>query len=122
MIANTFFRSGMIETWGRGIRKINEACRHFGKPAPVFEVKPNELKVTFYSDANITANITLNETQRRILALMAQTPRITVKALAEEIGIADRNVKSNISVLKKAGLVERVGAAKNGQWVVKEER
>jgi len=119
MIANTFFRSGMIETWGRGIRKITEACRYFGKPDPVFKVKPNELKVTFYSDASITANITLNETQRRILTSMAQNPRITVKALAEEVGIAERNVKSNISVLKNAGLVERVGAAKNGHWAVK---
>jgi ATP-dependent DNA helicase RecG len=46
-IANTFFRSGQIETWGRGIEKIEEASRKARKPAPVFEVTPAEVNVTF---------------------------------------------------------------------------
>ena len=49
-IANTFFRSGFIETWGRGIERITTACREAGKREPLFEVSPGEVKVTFYID------------------------------------------------------------------------
>lgn len=33
-IANVFFRSGEIETWGRGIQRIFAACKEAGTPRP----------------------------------------------------------------------------------------
>jgi len=33
-IANVFFRSGEIETWGRGIQRIFTACKESGTPRP----------------------------------------------------------------------------------------
>ncbi len=33
-LANTFFRAGLIEAWGRGYEKIREACREAGAPEP----------------------------------------------------------------------------------------
>ncbi|MDR0354612.1 MAG: hypothetical protein LBJ64_02595 [Deltaproteobacteria bacterium] len=35
LIANAFFRAGMIESWVRGLEKITETCKDAGKPAPV---------------------------------------------------------------------------------------
>ena len=64
-------------------------------------------------------NIGVNETQRKILDLMIQNPEITAGRIAEFIGIAKRNVESNISRLKALGFVERVGADKTGHWVVR---
>jgi len=131
MIASTFFRSGMIESWGRGIEKIKNTCREAGKPDPEFEFKYNrEFSVTFYSDANITTNNTIKDTikdtinfeandmQSAILKLMKANPRITAKAISDELGINERNVKNNIKTLKDAGIIERAGAKKNGQWTV----
>ncbi|MDR0284361.1 MAG: putative DNA binding domain-containing protein [Propionibacteriaceae bacterium] len=46
-IAGAFFRSGQIETWGRGIVKIEEACRADNKPLPVFRVKSREVSAAF---------------------------------------------------------------------------
>lgn len=34
-LANAFFRAGEIETWGRGIQRIFEACENAGTPAPI---------------------------------------------------------------------------------------
>jgi predicted HTH transcriptional regulator len=34
LIADAFFRAGYIESWGRGIEKINRACREHGISAP----------------------------------------------------------------------------------------
>ncbi|MDR1677890.1 MAG: hypothetical protein LBS44_05810, partial [Deltaproteobacteria bacterium] len=49
LIANTFFLSGLIESWGRFLEKITEACKNAGKPAPLLEYKyGRELSVTFF--------------------------------------------------------------------------
>jgi ATP-dependent DNA helicase RecG len=118
-IARVFFRSGMTEAWGRGIEKIINSNVNAGKPKPEFEMVGNGLIVSFYGDANITANITLNETQKKLLALMVSNPQVTIKELSERIGISERNIKSNIKTLKNEGRVERIGASKNGSWITK---
>ena len=124
MIANAFFRAGMIESWGRGIENITNACRASGKREPTFEYKRGrEFSVTFYSDGVITTNITtktgVNETQKRIVAIMSGNPYATARAIADELGIAERNIKNHIKALKDAGTIDRVGATKNGHWIVK---
>ncbi|MDR1541231.1 MAG: hypothetical protein LBU32_25190 [Clostridiales bacterium] len=104
-IANTIFLSGLIETWGRGIERITTACKEVGKPEPFFEASSSEIKVTFFTDANIGENIGINETQRKIMKIMKimlGAPTISAKAIATEIDIAKRNVEANISFLKKA--------------------
>jgi len=77
-IAYAFYRAGYIETWGRGIERINNACKDAGKPEPLFEVSPSEVSVTFYTDINIGENsgenigdsIGENNKQTKILQLM----------------------------------------------------
>lgn len=36
-IANTFFRAGFIESWGRGIEKIATTCKGYGCPSPEWD-------------------------------------------------------------------------------------
>ncbi|MCL2444376.1 MAG: winged helix-turn-helix domain-containing protein [Treponema sp.] len=67
----------------------------------------------------IVDNINENTTKDRILKLMHDNPKITTKALAENIGIAVRNVQDHIQTLKSMGLIGRVGNTKSGYWVVK---
>ena len=38
-IAYAFFRAGMIEAWGRGIRRIAEMCKEAGNPAPEWKLQ-----------------------------------------------------------------------------------
>jgi ATP-dependent DNA helicase RecG len=51
---------------------------------------------------------------------MRSNPKISAKAIGEEIGITTLGVEKSISGLKKAGIIERVGAAKGGHWILKE--
>lgn len=37
-LANVFFKSGMIEAWGRGFEKIREACALYDGPLPEYEI------------------------------------------------------------------------------------
>lgn len=47
-IANTFFRSGLIESWGRGIERIVKACEQEGTPAPEWEVLGGDFWTVFH--------------------------------------------------------------------------
>lgn len=47
LIANTFYRAGFIESWGRGIMKIREACINAGNSEPIYHIKQDELTVVF---------------------------------------------------------------------------
>jgi ATP-dependent DNA helicase RecG len=128
LISGAFYRSGLIESWGRGIEKIITACREDGKPDPMFEATRSEMTVMFTDNAqtqsddfgaNFGANFGLTAIKQKIIELMLANPRIKAQELADETGVTKRNVEYAIRALKKAGVVDREGAAKNGRWVVK---
>jgi Predicted transcriptional regulator containing an HTH domain and an uncharacterized domain shared with the mammalian protein Schlafen len=48
-LANVFFKSGMIEAWGRGFDKIREACKKYNGPLPEYEM--NEEGIMVYCKA-----------------------------------------------------------------------
>ncbi len=125
LLANTFFRSGQIEAWGRGIEKITDACKEWSKPEPFYRIASNEVMIGFITDAGIGDRIgdnigdITNETQEKIISYMRSEPTISARIIAERIGIAPRNVETNIRILKNKGLIDRVGSAKSGHWIVK---
>lgn len=47
LIANTFFRAGFIEAWGRGIQKIKDSCASAGNDLPEYRVKKEDIMVIF---------------------------------------------------------------------------
>jgi ATP-dependent DNA helicase RecG len=51
--------------------------------------------------------------------MMHEQPNISAKAIADKAGMTSRGIQKNIYVLKKVGIVERVGSAKGGHWVLK---
>jgi len=129
LIAGAFFRSGQIEAWGRGVEKIAEACKDWGKPVPFYKIRANEVMIGFDTTAtsvnddnncveDCVENCVENETQIAILKLMREQPTISAREISEHIGMSHRGVQYNINVLKNAGLVKRVGPAKGGHWKI----
>ncbi len=49
-IANTLFRSGYIESWGRGIEKMINYCLDAGIPAPKYSFEGSDFLVEFRKD------------------------------------------------------------------------
>jgi len=47
LIANTFFRCGFIESWGRGIDKMNKACIADGLQSPVYQTISDSVVLKF---------------------------------------------------------------------------
>ena len=44
-IAGAFFRAGYVETWGRGIQKICEACKQYGVSNPEYIIHSEDILV-----------------------------------------------------------------------------
>lgn len=63
-IAKTFYRAGYVETWGRGIEKICEACKEEGANNPRYEVLGHGITLIF--DALKIENDTTKETEKEV--------------------------------------------------------
>jgi ATP-dependent DNA helicase RecG len=67
---------------------------------------------------NFGANFGLTDTQKKILLLAQADSTINVQDIADQIGQTKRSIEYNIKKLKDKGLLQRVGANKNGTWIV----
>ncbi len=130
-IAYAFFRAGAIEAWGRGIRRIIDACREEGSPKPTWRLDTHGsgLRVRFpFSEAYRAADLairgedletaTQKTTADRILDCFRTAPESTQRAVAERLGLTPDGVKYHIRRLKAAGRLRRVGSGPMGRWQV----
>ena len=144
LLAQILYYSKDIEKFGTGLQRIANACKEadvrvefkmlklgfavvFYREEKVVDYLGRVIKDKANNDVGIVKNIVDNiaetisvtATQEMIIKLMHNNPKITAKAIAQEIGIAPRNAQVHIQNLKAMGLIERIGAAKGGHWVVK---
>lgn len=79
-IANALFRSGYIESWGRGISKMIELCESNNQPHPVFDVNGSDFWVIFSKDIyhlEYLQELDLNERQIKAILYVKDKGRIT---------------------------------------------
>lgn len=50
LIVSTFYRAGFIESWGRGIQKIKEACETSNNPQSEQLIHHEDFMITFLVD------------------------------------------------------------------------
>ena len=131
-IANGFFRAGYVETWGRGIEKICEACKKHGVPMPEYTLHLEDVMVKFtplgqqnvLKDQNVLINGPLNvlldvSLEEIVLSAMRENSHITQAQLSQKLNRSDRQIRRVIKELREKGMIERIGSRKSGQWVVK---
>ncbi len=89
-IANAFFRAGLIESWGRGIERITEACAQDGDPTPVWALEPGGWWVTFTYSAEAAEQVTPQVTPQVEQLIQALQGEATREALMAQLGLRDR--------------------------------
>lgn len=52
------------------------------------------------------------------LELIIQNPNITIKELSETLGLSEKTIKNRLALLKKEGIIVRVGSKTSGYWEV----
>ncbi|MDT8338945.1 MAG: HTH domain-containing protein, partial [Sulfurimonas sp.] len=125
-IANTFFKMGLIESWGRGVEKVIKASKVYNGTTPTF-TWDNGLNVEFKSrypkqkDEKLGKKVgeSSPKTEEKIMDIISQDNTITTGKMAEALNISKRAILKQISKLKEQGLLQRVGGAKGGHWLIK---
>jgi len=127
-IANTFFRAGYVETWGRGIQKICEACRNHGILEPEYEVLGGDITVKFTALQNPkTSNnpkhqneVLAEVLEKRILAEIRKDNQIRQKDIAQVLETSIASVQRVMNSMVNDGIIERKGGKRFGYWEIKE--
>ena len=131
-IANIFSQMGLVEAWGSGVKRILNAAKEYGLPEPKFQEFDNMFRVELFRNSlPMTSEnkhigetsekhgiVELNSTQQEIVKLLLENNQLSAAKLAEKIGVASRNIESNIKKLKEFGILVRHGSPKNGYWEV----
>ena len=125
LIANTFFRAGFIEAWGRGIEKIKDSCKEAGNPMPEYMIKHEDIMVMFQSLVSCTNQGTNqanqaddNSVNARILKVIQEEPTLSQKKIADVIGEKYSTVKYYMESMKKSGIIKREGSSQKGKWTI----
>ena len=75
-------------------------------------------KKSSFEDLGIKLGIKLGINQQLILKDIEKNPFITAAEIAHKINISKTAVENNIAKLKELGVLQRVGARKNGYWKI----
>ena len=130
-VANAFFRGGQIESWGRGIERMVQACLDAGLQPPVLQLEDGGVWVTFaFAPAKALVRgekwgekwgVKATVTRLALMQAMRRNPQISTAALAVVVNMASTSgVEKHLTVLREAGCIRRVGPAKGGTWEVME--
>ncbi|MFH1666094.1 MAG: ATP-binding protein [Elusimicrobiota bacterium] len=121
-IANTFFRAGLIEAWGRGTLKIISECIKANLPVPEYKYDLSGFIVEMYGrevkPQGDRLGDRLGDNRREIIKLMQSNQRVSIPELSRLIGISNTAIENNIKYLKEKGFIKRVGGTKDGHWEV----
>ncbi len=115
-------RINLVENVGTGIRRMRDEMKAYGLSGPEFEISEDWFTIIFKRSQLQKLGDKLGDNQRKIVELMRQDKFISIPKLAEKVGISMTAVENNITKLKEKGIVQRIGSAKGGHWVVVESK
>ncbi len=120
LIANTFFRAGFIEAWGRGIQKIKDSCILAGNDIPEYYVKKEDIMVLFRGLSETTPQTTpqLDEIDFRIIKVVESKPSISQRKIAALVGVSYETVRYRMENMKKREIIVRKGNGRSRKWIV----
>ncbi len=111
-IANAFFRSGYIESWGRGISKMTELCVTEGLPKPSYLVEGSDFWVVFRKDiyyAEHLQSLGLNGRQVKAVLFVKEKGKITNSDYQTLNNVSRETATRDIKELTDKGLLNPSG-------------
>ncbi len=68
---------------------------------------------------NNPSSLRLSNSEQRIVSLLANDSHLTIADLSQKAHLSEAGVNKILASLRKKGVLERVGANKNGYWIIK---
>lgn len=124
LIAQVFYRQGIIEAWGRGTIKMAELTEQAGLAPPEFESNTGEVLVRFRPTRYVPPTRIahdLSPLQRELLEILAQTGPVSLRQIRASLSTetSERTVQDNMQMLRRLGLVELSGTRWAARWMLK---
>ena len=116
-IANTFFRSGYIESWGRGIIKMTNLCVEAGLPKPTFYYKTSGIWAVFQKDilnAEYLQILGFNDRQVKAVLYAKDKGKITNSEYQELNNIKKSVTATELQDLTDKGILVKIGSTGRG--------
>ncbi len=111
VIGQIFYRLGLIERWGSGIRRIIDSCQEAGFSEPVFEEIGTHFRVTIFTE--MVQKPYLNETDENIMVVLKKSAGLSTHKISELISKSQRATRLRLIHLIEKGLVAEVGTGPN---------
>jgi len=113
-LANAFFRSGDIESWGRGYRKIVRSMEGVGLLPPIIQVMGG-MTVSLYSSAVAQLRLMgLDEHQQAVISYVIQNRQVTNSDVQRVLGTSKPTATRVLKSLDK--YLEQVGTRGAGTY------
>ena len=132
LISEVFFKSGLMEAWGRGIPDIFDLCKENGLPKPEFELANGFVYLTIRFKQSLTPYLSggvndgekggvnaLGESLKQVYDLIHGNPGIKANQIAERLGCSINTIEKQLSRLKEKSQIEYRGSAKTGGYYAK---
>ena len=122
LIADVFYRRGIIERWGLGTIKMAELTTTVGLPAPEIEDDGNSVTVRFRPSQYVPPQRVahdLTERQRSILLVLDGAPNgLAFREIRDRLNNAytDQQVRYDLTILRAVGLVISRGHGRGAKW------
>ena len=150
-IAAVFSYLHLIEGWGSGIPKILEEAKEYGLPAPELIDMDGAFRINLFrrpfefdrfgvidprdnaireAEAQYEYRPAREKTDRseetrspevKLLAMIRRDPEITQEELARALKVSTRTIKRLMHSLQERDLLVRMGTARKGTWIVKDD-
>ncbi len=107
-IANALFRSGYIESWGRGTLKMIRECELAGLPKPIYFYDMSGFFVEFRKDnynEQYLKSLDLSDRQVKAVLYVKEKGKITNKEYQEMFGVARMTATRDLTVLIAKGIL-----------------
>lgn len=144
-IAKAFEEMELYESWGTGLRRIQDACRGYGLPEPEFQEIGDMFRVNIFRmpvtlsvlqvenkgssgvAPKVAPKVALKrlayspaELRHEIKTRLALDSSATKRALAAELGVSERTISNHQKALQESGDIKFVGSPRGGHWVVRQ--
>lgn len=125
LIAEVFYRRGLVEQWGRGTQKIVDWCVAAGQPEPEFEEQAGAVVVRFLPSGYhppLRVSHDLTERQREILLILSSGQQWRLRDIQDRLTDrpAARTLQEDLKLLRRVGLVESGGRSVAARWWLKQ--
>ena len=138
-IADTMFKAGFIDTWGRGYKKIREGFVKAGLAVPTvtshcggtlvafqrgFDVVTGKKIASSNAISDVSSSVgslsvvQLSDRQKKIYELIRKDSFISTQQMSVVVSVVKRTVERDLADMQKKGVLVREGNTSAGRWII----